>query len=201
LPEPLGAIGSAGAIAAVLDFWFEERCSALWFVRDAAFDDEIRLAFGDLAAAAAASKACTDWVVSAEGALALVILLDQFPRNLHRGSPRAFAADPIARRVAAAAIAAGFDRATPWDRRKFFYLPFEHSEDPAEQALSVELFAAWVAESPPEKRAAAEDQFEYVLRHQEIIERFGRFPHRNIALGRMTTPEEALFLQEPRSSF
>ena len=130
-----------------------------------------------------------------------MILLDQFPRNLHRGSPCAFAADPLARRIAAAAIATGLDRATPWDRRKFFYLPFEHSEDAADQALSVELFAAWVAESPPERREAAEDQFEYVLRHQEIIERFGRFPHRNIALGRVTTPEEAIFLQEPRSSF
>jgi uncharacterized protein (DUF924 family) len=159
------------------------------------------LIFGDLTAAAACGRGCTDWAVSAEGALALVILLDQFPRNLHRGSPQAFAADPLARRIAAAAIAAGFDRATPWDRRKFFYLPFEHSEDAADQALSVELFAAWLVESPPERRAAAEDQFEYVLRHQEIIERFGRFPHRNVALGRVTTPEEAIFLQEPRSSF
>jgi uncharacterized protein (DUF924 family) len=130
-----------------------------------------------------------------------VILLDQFPRNIYRCSLRAFAADARARRVARAAVAAGFDQATAWDRRCFFYLPFEHSEDAADQALSVALFRAWVAASPPERRADAEDQLTYVLRHQEIVARFGRFPHRNAALGRVTTPEEAAFLQEPRSSF
>jgi uncharacterized protein (DUF924 family) len=103
--------------------------------------------------------------------------------------------------VAGAAIAAGFDRALPWDRRRFFYLPFEHSEDEADQARSVALFRAWLEESPPERRADAEDQLDAALRHQEIVLRFGRFPHRNPALGRVTTPEEAAFLQEPRSSF
>lgn len=158
------------------------------------------MAFAELTEAAAAGD-CADWTGTPEGTLALLILLDQFPRNLNRGSPRAFTADGLARDVAAAAIAAGFDRALPWDRRRFFYLPFEHSEDEADQARSVALFRAWLEESPPDRRADAEDQLDAALRHQEIVLRFGRFPHRNPALGRVTTPEEAAFLQEPRSSF
>jgi uncharacterized protein (DUF924 family) len=184
----------------VLDFWFEERCRALWFARDDAFDEEIRASFADLAARAAEGKLAA-WASSAEGALALLVLLDQFPRNLHRGSALAFAADPLARQEADRAIARGFDLQTAWERRFFFYLPFEHSEEAADQERSVALFAAWVDASPAEARARAQEQFEYVLRHQEIIARFGRFPHRNAALGRSSTPTEIAFLQEPRSSF
>jgi uncharacterized protein (DUF924 family) len=185
----------------VLDFWFTDRCRALWFGRDDAFDQEIRDGFGELVAAAACGKACTDWQQTAEGALALLIVLDQFPRNIHRGSSDAFAADALARRTADGSLAVGFDQEIRWEHRFFFYLPFEHSEDAEDQARSVALFRAWLEASPPEHRATAEDQLTYVLRHQEIVQRFGRFPHRNAALGRTTTAEEAAFLQEPRSSF
>jgi uncharacterized protein (DUF924 family) len=196
-PSAAPAIAEA---AAVIEFWFAERCQPLWFAREDAFDAEIRAAFAELTEAAAAGI-CASWAGTPEGTLALLILLDQFPRNLNRGSPRAFAADRLAREVAAAAIAAGVDRALPWDRRRFFYLPFEHSEDEADQTRSVALFRAWLEESPAERRADAEDQLDAALRHQEIVQRFGRFPHRNAALGRVTTPAEVEFLQEPRSSF
>jgi uncharacterized protein (DUF924 family) len=192
--------GCRPAAAAVLDFWFAERCRALWFARDEGFDAEIATLFAALTDIAAQER-LADWEGTAPEALALVILLDQFPRNLFRGSSRAFAADPLARAVAGRAIGRGLDLATPWDRRAFFYLPFEHSEDAGDQDRSVALFEAWVWASPPERRADAEEQHEYVLRHHEIIRRFGRFPHRNEMLGRATTAEEAAFLQEPRSSF
>jgi len=186
--------------AEVLDFWFAERCRALWFVRDDAFDGEIREGFAGLAAEGAAGR-LAEWEDSPEGALALVILLDQFHRNLHRGAPQAFAADSLAREVADRAIGRGFDLETPWERRSFFYLPFEHSEDSPDQDRAVAIFRDWVDSSPAERRAHAEEQFDYVLRHHEIIRRFGRFPHRNAVLGRASTPVETAFLQEPRSSF
>jgi uncharacterized protein (DUF924 family) len=141
------------------------------------------------------------WEETPQTALALVILLDQFPRNMHRGRAEAFAADPLARAVAGRAIDRGFDLMLRRDRRCFFYLPFEHSEDLAEQDRSVALFQAWFEAAPEAEKPQCLEQIEYVLRHQEIIRRFGRFPHRNAALGRETTPEEAAFLLEPRSSF
>ena len=151
------------------------------------------------------ADACTGrlagWESAADKALALVILLDQFPRNIHRGLPAAFAADALAREVAVRAVDRGFDLLSPWDRRFFFYMPFEHSEAIGDQERSVALFRAWVDEAPPERRAAAEDQFDYIRRHHEIIQRFGRFPHRNAILGRPMTAEEETFLNEPRSSF
>jgi uncharacterized protein (DUF924 family) len=186
--------------ATVLGFWFEERCRKLWFKREADFDAEIRARFTELVDEAAAGRLAS-WESSSEGALGLVILLDQLPRNLYRDSPRAFAADSQSRAVARRAVGRGFDRQTPWERRFFFYMPFEHSESAADQDRAVALFRAWVEESAPERRDEAEKQFEYVLRHQEIIRRFGRFPHRNAILGRVSTPAEAAFLQEPRSSF
>ena len=197
MTSPPPGMAPAGA---VLEFWFEERCRKLWFKREAAFDAEIRERFTELVGAAAAGRLGL-WESTRDGALGLVILLDQFPRNLYRDSPRAFAADAEARRVAARALDRGFDGQTAWERRLFFYMPFEHSENAADQDRSVELFGAWVEASPPESRAEAEEQFEYVRRHQEIIGRFGRFPHRNAVLGRASTPAELAFLQEPRSSF
>lgn len=130
-----------------------------------------------------------------------MIVLDQFPRNIHRGSHLAFANDAEARAVARRAIARGFDVALPRTRHFFFYLPFEHSEDVADQDRSVALFGRWVEACPVETRAEAEKHLTYILRHQEIIRRFGRFPHRNAALGRVSTPEEEAFLMEPNSSF
>jgi uncharacterized protein (DUF924 family) len=186
--------------ADVIAFWFGPRARPLWFARNHDFDAEIRERFGGLAAEACAGKFAS-WESTAETALALILLVDQFPRNMHRTSPAAFAADPLCRGIAARAIERGFDLALPWDRRFFFYLPFEHSEQSSDQDRSVALFRAWVDGAPPDRRADAEDQFHYVLRHQEIIRRFGRFPHRNAVLGRPMTVEEEAFLREPRSSF
>ena len=123
--------------------------------------------------------------------LAAIIVFDQFSRNLHRGSPRAFATDPIARRLARAAVADGLDQAMSKRERIFIYLPFEHSEDRADQEQSVRLFG----------QLDDENLTKYAVAHKVIIDRFGRFPHRNAALGRVSTPEEIAFLKEPMSSF
>ena len=184
----------------VLAFWFSDHARPLWFSVRAAFDDEIRARFGALAAAAAAGE-LDGWTATGDTALALVIALDQFPRNLHRGTPRAFACDAAAREVASGAIDRGQDLGLALDRRAFVYLPFEHSELLADQDRSVALFAAWAAEHPAEQRAAADDTMSYAVRHREIIERFGRFPHRNAVLGRTSSPEEIAFLAEPKSAF
>jgi uncharacterized protein (DUF924 family) len=184
----------------VLEFWFGEPARSLWFATRPAFDDEIRSRFGAVVAAAGAGE-LGPWAADSGGALALTIALDQFPRNIHRGTPAAFAHDGLARAVARRAIERGFDRAVPLDRRMFFYLPFEHSEALADQERSVALFARWVSEHPAERRADADDQMTYVVRHHEIIRRFGRFPHRNAILGRAATPDEIAFLREPGLSF
>ena len=186
--------------AAVIDFWFGPRAEKLWFAKNDALDAKIRERFGRLTVEAAAGR-LSNWETTAADALALVVLLDQFPRNIHRGAPAAFAADALARAVAGRAIDRGFDLAIPRPRRFFFYLPFAHSEDAADQDRSVALFRTWVESAPPERRADAEDQYGDILRHREIIHRFGRFPHRNAVLGRVTTPAEAAFLEETRSSF
>lgn len=186
----------------VLHFWFGAPGTAIcgtfreaWFKKDPAFDDEIRRHF--LATTEAAARGEFDrWLADREGALALVVLLDQFPRNLYRGSAKAFAADPKAREVAATAIERGFDMQCLSCERMFFYLPFEHSELLADQDRSVELFKR-LAEDDPSRAGIVP----YALRHQEIIQRFGRFPHRNEALGRESTAEEIAFLKEPMSSF
>lgn len=176
-------------LEAVLEFWFGERARTLWFATDPAFDAEIRSRFGD-AVDEAASGNLDAWSSSAGGALALIIMLDQFPRNLHRGSARAFAHDARARALAAHAIASGFDRAVPLDRRRFFYLPYQHSEELADQERSVELFSRWADEHPAHDRANADDEMTYVHAHHDLIRRFGRFPHRNAALGRASTAAE-----------
>jgi uncharacterized protein (DUF924 family) len=184
----------------VLEFWFSEQARPLWFERNAAFDEEIRSRFGATVAAACLGD-LSYWVRAVDSSLALVLLLDQFPRNIHRGTLRAFVGDAHARATANTAIERGFDRRAPLDRRFFFYLPFEHSEDPKDQARSVELFRRWAEEHRGAARERALEQMKYVLRHQEIVERFGRFPHRNAVLGRESTPEEIAFLEEPHSSF
>jgi uncharacterized protein (DUF924 family) len=174
----------------VLDFWFADHAKPLWFEKDPAFDASIRERFAGLIEAGGAG-ALDDWLETPEGALALVLLLDQFPRNIHRGRPLAFAYDAKAREVAKAALARGHDRALPEDRRFFFYLPLEHSEDLADQERSVALFEA----------LGDPQMIDYAVRHREIIARFGRFPHRNAILGRPATPEEEVFLEGPQSSF
>ena len=174
----------------IISFWFEELTSDDWFGGGEAVDDRIRQRFLALHEALR-SQVPESWRATARGMLAAVIALDQFPRNLYRGDPRAFATDAAAIALAREAIARGFDQAMSKDERRFLYLPFEHSEDPAEQARSAELFST----------LDEEDTLGYALRHKEIIDRFGRFPHRNQVLGRESTPEEIEFLKEPNSSF
>ena len=184
----------------VLELWFSERVRPLWFSSSRGFDDELRTQFGALVDTAA-SGSLEPWASEADGALALTIALDQFPRNMYRGSPRAFATDHLARQVAGQAIDRRLDLVAPLDRRMFFYLPFEHSESLPDQERSVELFSRWAMAHDGPRRVYADEQMIYVLRHREIIQRFGRFPHRNAVLGRTSTAAELAFLHEPRSAF
>jgi uncharacterized protein (DUF924 family) len=176
---------------AVLEFWFSPRIRPKWFVRSDELDREIRDTFGELHARAA-SGALDGWAASPRGALALVILLDQFPRNMFRGTPEAFATDAKAREVAHAALDAGHDHDLTQEERVFLYLPLEHSEDLADQERCVELMRA-LDDSPI--------WHDYAVRHRDVIARFGRFPHRNAILGRESTAEECEFLMQPGSSF
>jgi uncharacterized protein (DUF924 family) len=174
----------APSAADVISFWHEAGPDC-WFKKDVAFDKEIHERFFDTYEAAAAGK-LSHWEQSAQGALALLILLDQFPRNMFRGNARAFATDPIARAVAAGAIVRGFDSQVPKELRSFFYLPFEHSEDLADQDRCIAL----------NKAVGDLENLKWAEIHADIIRRFGRFPHRNAALGRATTPEEQAFLDD-----
>lgn len=185
---------------AVLEFWFSPQARPLWFEKDKAFDDQVRARFGE-AIHAAQQGALDAWQQSAEGTLALLLLLDQFSRNVYRGQAKAFLGDARARAIADAAIAKGFDRHFDYQRRRFFYLPFEHGETLADQQRAIRLFEQAVDEAAPAERAEAMEQLDYAHRHRVIIERFGRFPHRNAALGRPSTEAEIAFLQEKDSSF
>ena len=160
-----------------------------WFAKSAVFDDALRLRFEPVHHAAARGEYAT-WRETPEGCLALLLLLDQFPRNLYRGSAHAFATDPLARAVARHCVETGFDQAVAAELRPFCYLPFEHSEAMEDQDRSVALFEA--------HDAATGDvsSFEWAVRHRDIIRQFGRFPHRNAAFGRETTPEEQAFLDD-----
>ncbi len=176
----------------ILDFWFVETPEERWFREPSAdFDQAIRDRFEATHVQALAGE-LDNWAADAPGALALVITLDQFPRNIYRGTARAFAADAKALAVARGAVEAGLDGELTQKQRVFLYLPFEHAEDLAQQRRSVELYAT-LDENP--------DWLTYAERHLVIIERFGRFPHRNEILGRATRPEEAEFLKQPNSSF
>jgi len=166
----------------VVSFW-REAGPQRWFEKDASFDAEIRRRFLEAHEAAAAGKLVA-WEADAQGALALTILLDQFPRNMFRGDARAFASDPLALAAAARAIMHGFDSQVPEEMRGFFYLPFEHSENLADQEHGLALYRA----------SGDADGLKWAELHADIIRRFGRFPHRNAALGRVTTPQEQTFL-------
>lgn len=169
--------------ADVISFWLQAG-PRRWFARDAAFDEDIRERFEACHHAAAHSE-LDYWQESADGALALVLLLDQFPRNMYRGSGHAFATDGLARQIADRAIARGFDRTVDDALRVFFYLPFEHSENADDQARAIELCEG----------TGDNEHVKWALLHADIIARFGRFPHRNACLGRRTTPAEAAFLE------
>lgn len=168
-----------------------------WFVSDPAFDRELAERFGPLIEAAADGRLAA-WEASARGALALVLLLDQFTRNVFRDQARAFEADPVARGVADRAIARGFDRTLPFFPRSFVYLPFEHAEALALQDRAVDLFRQLAADAPPALAESAAGLVGYAERHRAVIARFGRFPHRNVVLGRASTAEESAFLEGGR---
>lgn len=187
----------------VLDFWFgapEPRRSQLWWGKDPALDEEIRARFAGPREQAIAGQ-LQDWEASPRGRLALILLVDQFSRNLFRNSPRAFAHDALAQRWSLEGLELGLDRQLGALERLFFYLPLEHSEDLADQERAVALFEELVVTAPPEERAERAGYLDYARRHRAIIARFGRFPHRNDVLGRLSTPDEAAFLQQPGSSF
>ncbi len=177
-------------IGEVLGFWFEELGREKWFAKDPGVDAKIRQRFERL------YEVLTKWppedaLASAKRALATVIVLDQFPRNLFRDDAQAFATDGLARDIAERAIANGLDQGLAPERRVFLYLPFEHSEDAGDQRRSLALIST-----------LGDAEFEsYAHRHKDVIDRFGRFPHRNAALGRVSTPEEDAFLREPGSGF
>lgn len=176
----------------VLHFWFDETQPAQWFQKNDDFDRLIRDRFL-MIVTMARDGLCDQWTEQADGALALCIILDQFPRNIFRESAEAFASDDKALRVAKIALAKGFDQILPPLKRRFLYLPFEHAESLDEQKKSVALFANMKDDDPV--------GYEYALRHMDVIERFGRFPHRNAALGRPDTPEETLYLSQPGAGF
>lgn len=183
--------------AAILEFWFGPRPHAsrdAWFRKDPAFDETIRTRFGR-AVAAALDGAYADWSAQPRSALARVLLLDQFTRNIHRDTPRAFAGDAAALATAVAVVASDGDRTLDPFERWFLYLPFEHSEDPAMQDRSLTLFAALAADT------GDRGPLEWAQKHAAVIRRFGRYPHRNAVLGRPSTPEELRFLAEPGSRF
>lgn len=169
----------------VVAFW-RDAGAAKWFAKDEAFDAAIRARF-ETAHHAAARGELAPWAQTWEGTLALLLLLDQFPRNLYRGSAHAFATDPLARQIARAALTAGHDTAAPAELRSFFYLPFEHSEALDDQDLCLKLCQALDAETGGELAR-------WAALHRDIIARFGRFPHRNTSLGRGSTAEELAFL-------
>jgi len=188
--------------AQVLEFWFgtpelsdTEAVTSRWFRKDPAFDAEIRQRFGPLIEQALAGE-LQDWAWQPGPAVARILLLDQFPRNAFRGSPRAFAGDALALAAAQQMVAQAQDQALPPLRRVFVYLPFEHAESLPMQEESVRLFTRLAQEAP-----SLQGYLDYAMRHHEVIQRFGRFPHRNTLLERSSTPEEQAFLQQPGSSF
>lgn len=186
----------------VLDFWFGAPGSpeagtqrVEWFRKDDAFDRRIVVRFGATIEQALAG-ALAAWSATPRGALAQIVVLDQFTRNAFRGTARAFAGDARALAVARSMVAAGQDRALPPEQRAFVYLPYEHAEDLALQDESVRLFERLAADA-----AGFESMLDYARRHRDVIARYGRFPHRNAALSRASTPDELAFLARPGSGF
>jgi uncharacterized protein (DUF924 family) len=178
------------AFREVLDFWFDEASEPHWFEPSAAFDEAVRERLAALHERAAAGD-LDDWRASPESCVALCILLDQAPRQLFRGTGRAFATDDKALAIAEHALASGFDRPLSLAQRQFLYLPLMHSERLERQLRCLALYEA------PELR----DKLVYVEEHADIIRRFGRFPHRNAALGRVSTAEEQAYLSESTKHF
>jgi uncharacterized protein (DUF924 family) len=177
---------SANGVDELLDFWFSEEARARWFDSTPAFDEALRLQYLDTWQRGRDGK-LQDWEETPDGALALVILLDQFPLNMFRDLPESYSTEAQSRAVASRAIDHGFDAALADDRKAFLYLPFMHSETLADQDLSVELFEA----------AGLEFNLKWARSHRETVRRFGRFPHRNAILGRASSAEEIAWLASP----
>ena len=177
-------------ITVILDFWLAPEHAPYWFESNADFDRKISQDFADDHERAAAGD-LIHWEATAPGALALVIALDQFPRNLYRDDPRTYATDAAALAVAERAIGRGLDQSMTITRRKFLYMPFQHSESVTDQRRSIDLFAS--LDDP--------DTLEFAERHRRVVERFGRFPHRNGVLGRDSTPEELAFLASDEAPY
>jgi uncharacterized protein (DUF924 family) len=175
---------------AVLRFWFEELAPAQWWSGGSALDADIRQRFGAVLTAAARCE-LAHWRSEPTGRLAEILVLDQFSRHVHRGEPRAFAQDALALGLAQTAVALGADQALPPAQRAFLYMPYMHSESPLIHAEALRLFGA----------PGLERQLEAERRHWAVIERFGRYPHRNAALGRASTPEERAFIATPGTAF
>ena len=177
-------------IEEVLSFWFVQNDREQWWTRDPQFDIVIRSRFGRLHGRAVLGE-LDDWRDTPEGRLAEIVVLDQFSRNLYRDDSRAFAADGMALALAQEAVRIGADQSVPPVKRQFFYMPYQHSESPRIHEFAVALFEG----------LADPEGLDFERRHKTIIDRFGRYPHRNRALGRSSTAEEIAFLREPGSSF
>ena len=174
----------------VLAFWFEQLEPAMWWEKNPQLDEDIRQRFGELHRQAACGE-LWQWRSSAEGRLAEVIVLDQFSRNLYRDQPQAFAQDGMALALAQEAISLELDQQLPVIQRSFLYMPFMHSESLMIHDRALSLFAV----------PGMENTLDFERRHRDIIQRFGRYPHRNAILGRTSTGEEVAFLRQPGSSF
>jgi uncharacterized protein (DUF924 family) len=174
----------------VLSFWFDETDPELWFSKDKEFDDEILERFLALHGRARSGELWT-WRKSAEGRLAEIIVLDQLSRNMFRDRPESFASDPLALILAQEGVAVGADLELETEEKSFFYMPYMHSESPLIHEQAVHLFS----------KPGLEYNLDFEYRHKKIIDQFGRFPHRNRILGRVSTPQEIEFLKQPGSSF
>ncbi len=189
-------------------FWFggaadeaaAQRQSKLWWSKSAELDAELAGRFGALVEAAR-SGALDGWTATPQGALALILLTDQLPRNIYRGTPAAFGSDQLARSICVAGLASGADRHLAPVERTFFYLPLEHAESLADQERSVAAYTQLAHDASVANAGQYDGFLDYAVRHRDIIARFGRFPHRNAILGRASTAQEMAFLDEPGSSF
>ncbi|UCH47131.1 MAG: DUF924 domain-containing protein [Betaproteobacteria bacterium] len=193
----------------ILRFWFgtatddlevSGQCAKMWWKKNPQVDAEIRQRFAAVVDAAASGQ-CDSWLENARGRLAMIIMVDQFSRNMYRDTPRAFAFDSLALSWAKEGIASGADQTLRPIERIFFYMPLEHSESLEDQQRAVALTTALAAQVTPEKRDLFEGYVDFAKRHRDIVQRFGRFPHRNAILERSSTPEELEFLKQPGSSF
>ncbi len=202
-------LSSVSSAHDVLAFWLGaypldeaamQRVKPQWFTKSEAFDAELRARFGATIEAALAGQ-LDSWADTAEGRLALLIVLDQFTRNSFRGQPKSFAGDARALAVAQQGIALGHDRQVPPVARIFCYLPLEHAEDATLQAQSVALFQRLADEAAPEQHAFFAGTLDYARKHEDVIRQFGRFPHRNAILGRESTAEEKDYLAQPGAGF